>query len=852
MVYILPLANHLATLENVGGKGMSLSKLIFAGIPVPDGFHVTTEAYKHFVSENKIAPQITNILHGADPSNTTSLEAASEQIRAAFAVGIVPQELKRDIIAAYQIFGDIPVAVRSSATAEDLPGASFAGQQDTYLNIHGEQEVLSAIKSCWASLWTARAISYRLLQDIDQDRIALAVVVQKLVFSDAAGVLFTANPVNGKRNEMVINAAWGLGEAVVSSLVTPDTTVVDKPTGKILSLEIAEKQVMTVRTKQGTEEKPVAGGLRKKSALSKEQIKALAKLGQRIEDHYEMPMDVEWALEKGKFYIVQARPITVLPMEWNLPEKGVLYTKGSLAEHLTSPVSPLFATLGMEAINQTAEVLWSLMFGKSAKKLLPKLGAYTVINGYVYFSCNYKPLLIMAKSLTPGSLRRTMRGSVSRYEVAKQKFEAVVKVWESKDIPSLKSKELLDGVKIVFTAACTYFTDIQLSLPAASMSELLFTKLYGKKVERNGISEISNFLLGFDTVSLEAEKGLYEIAMWVRRDPALKAYVKGSTAKDIEKDYALPAPPSNVSQEVWSEWKDRVVQHISKFGRSCYEFDFAHPTPQEVFTPTLEFIKAFVMKEKESPISRQKEKIECREQAFSAVMKHTHGLRRRLFIKMLRWAQETAPMREDAIYHMGMGHPLIRRMLQELSHRLIEAGAIRKAKDIYWLRKMELEQLVWRQDSKLKIQDTSEITSGRKQMQEKYHKLSPPPMLPEKQAKTATGAVRKNGQLILNGIGTSTGIVTATACVLHGPADFENFQPGDVLVAVTTTPAWTPLFANASAVVTDIGGPLSHSSIVAREYSIPAVMAAHNATRYIRSGQTITVDGKAGTVVLHE
>jgi len=233
MTYILSMKHQQATLETVGGKGMSLSKMLVAGLPVPDGFHVTTEAYRLFVNTNEIQPQIIDALDGLDPGNTAKLEAASLQISNIFTKAEMTDELKKEITAAYQKLGNVPVAVRSSATAEDLPGASFAGQQDTYLNIQGESEVLTAVKRCWASLWTARAISYRLINHIDQATVALAVTVQKLIFSDAAGVLFTVNPVNGHRDEMLINAAWGLGEAVVSSLVTPDTIVFSKTTEKI-------------------------------------------------------------------------------------------------------------------------------------------------------------------------------------------------------------------------------------------------------------------------------------------------------------------------------------------------------------------------------------------------------------------------------------------------------------------------------------------------------------------------------------------------------------------------------------------------------------------------------------------
>lgn len=280
--YILSLEHKQASLEMVGGKGMSLSKLLTAGIPVPDGFHVTTASYRIFVEANQIQPYIKALLEGIDANSTNQLEDISKQIGQLFHNGKMPQEVSVAIKTAYAGLGNVSVAVRSSATAEDLPDASFAGQQDTYLNIQGENEVLDAVKRCWASLWTARAIAYRIKNNIKQELVTLAVVVQKLAFSDASGVMFTINPMNGRRNEMIINAAWGLGEAVVSSLVTPDTIVTDKSAVRIVSYEVANKEIMTVRNSDGTEEIPTPKQLRKKHALTRNQVMRLTQLGKKL------------------------------------------------------------------------------------------------------------------------------------------------------------------------------------------------------------------------------------------------------------------------------------------------------------------------------------------------------------------------------------------------------------------------------------------------------------------------------------------------------------------------------------------------------------------------------------------
>lgn len=855
MRYILPLACEQAELETVGGKGLSLSKMLTAGLPVPGGFHITTDAYLDFVRLNRLQPKIEAGLNGIRPGDTAGIEAMTAGIRAAFDEGCMPPELMDAISSAYRELGDVAVAVRSSATAEDLPDASFAGQQETYLNIRGEQGLAAVVMRCWASLWTARAVTYRLNNDIPQETVALAVVVQKLVCSDASGVMFTVNPVSGDRDEVIISAAWGLGESVVSGLVTPDTIIVSKDKRAAMTYNPADKLVMTIRTDIGTKEVPVPDLRRKEPALTAGQVMELADLGRRIERYYQMPMDIEWALEDGRLYIVQARPVTVLPPEWNPPEEQVIYTKGSLAEHLPGPVTPLFETLGLKLVNQASRILWEHMFGQTTAKLWPEHGAYIAINGYTYLSAKAKPALIAAKSLTPRSIRRVVADSAGRCEAARRDFATVVFDWEQKPVEELDAVRLLEGVRIVFGAACTYFTNIQLTLPNALMSETLFRKLFTKTAVRCGISDMSVFLLGFDTMALSSEQSVYDLAQWVKRDQVFTDYVKHTSARELEAGYEKDGVPAAVDGEKWEEWRNLLWQHLDMSGGTVYAFDFVNPTPREQLTPLMEVIRLFVSGQGESPYVRQAQSAEHRKQAEHVVLTRIRGPRRSLFERLLRWTQASAVMREDSIYHMGMGHPVVRVMLRELAARLIAGGALSRPDDIYWLREPELEELIGLLERGLSLPDMAACITLRQAEWKKWRSYISLLQLPEKKMRQSgipeSGKGQADGKTVLRGIGTSGGVVTAPACVVCGPSDFESFQAGDVLVAVTTTPAWTPLFATAAAVVTDIGGPLSHSSIVAREYGIPAVMAVHTATRAVKSGQLVTVDGNAGTVLIH-
>jgi len=312
---VLKLDSPDATLERVGGKGASLARLAAAGLPVPPGFHITTHAYRRFVSENRLAGAIVSAALQVQTDEPATFERVSRRIQSLFAQGTIPRNLA-DVIRQWygELGADNPaVAVRSSATAEDLPEMSFAGQQETFLNVRGDEHVLAAVKRCWASLWTARAIGYRARQGIHPKDVSLAVVVQRLVPADAAGILFTANPVTGARDQMIINAAWGLGEAIVGGHVTPDTLIVNKQTGAMAAQEIADKEVMTVRLSEGTREEPVPADKRTQAALQPPQVAELIRLGAQIEELFSQPMDIEWAMRDEHLFIVQARPITALP-----------------------------------------------------------------------------------------------------------------------------------------------------------------------------------------------------------------------------------------------------------------------------------------------------------------------------------------------------------------------------------------------------------------------------------------------------------------------------------------------------------------------------------------------------------
>ena len=852
--FILNLSAPEATLETVGGKGMSLAKLTRAGLPVPGGFHITTEAYRLFVSENAIQPRILQALNNVDGSDPQALELVSQQIAGFFTEGQIPPEIAWAISQAYSelcgpqtsIENQKYVAVRSSATAEDLPGASFAGQQDTYLNIRGEQAVLQAVRRCWASLWTARAMAYRARQDIAPDQVALAVVVQELVFADAAGVMFTANPVNGRRDELMITAAWGLGEAIVSGAVTPDTITINKSTGRLVRREMAGKRIMTVRTEGGTTEQPVAKGLQKAPVLNNTRVKELARLGQAIETLYGAPMDIEWTLAGGKFAIVQARPVTALPeppLDWPVPAPKVMLSRASFAEFLPEPVSPLFATLAVPLAEKASLAMMRDVGGLND----PDSYVVAVVNGYVYIGLKMTfkvlwPMLIMSTVAS----KKMLKTGRARWQAERQKYQALVQTWQARDISALTSLALLQGVREIFTETAQYYTAVQSGpIPIALTSEMTFSNIYKLLVKRKGEPAAAPFLFGSENQAVRADKSLFDLAIWIKEQTALQEQLRTQPAGQICQRLV-----GSEDGGAWEAFRTRFSAHLAEYGHTIYDLDFAKPVPADDPLPLVEALKAFLDGTAGNPYERQAAALELREQMTQTVVKRLDPLRRRWFLKLLKYAQESAPLREDGIADIGLGQPLIRKMLAELGRRLAGAGAIQNFNEIYWLEAGELERLAVSLDQGEKLESHAAAVQERKSRWQALRKVVPPNILPKNQLLARFMPREDQHGDILKGSGASAGKVRARACVMRGPEDFSRMQPGDVIVAVITTPAWTPLFARAAAVVTDIGGPLSHSSIVAREYGIPAVLGTGAATRRIQDGQMIMVDGSAGTVSL--
>jgi phosphohistidine swiveling domain-containing protein len=865
--YILPLADISATLETVGGKGASLAKLVAAGFPVPGGFHITTEAYRQFIVFNDLDQVIQQAVSQVDLARPSTLESGSLSITESILRAEIPPNIAAEIVQAYAAMpGKNPaVAVRSSATAEDLPEASFAGQQDSYLNICGAEQLLNAVQQCWASLWTARAISYRIQQGITTEGVAIAVVVQRLVPAEVAGILFTANAITGEREQALINASWGLGEAIVGGKVTPDTIIVDKETGRVIDYQVAEKQVMTVRVNGSTQEQAVPKSLQKAPALSEDHTRKLTVLGTEIESLYEMPMDIEWALTDGELSIVQARPITALPevripspTEWPMPDPKAQYMRTSIVDLMPDPLSPLFATMGLSAINRGIVSMSSELLNMPEDV---ELNIMLTINGYAYQSTGYPPRVwwLLLTRMLPRVPYMLREGVAYWQDIAHPHYTKVVNQWKTKPTEDLSLNGIQEGVYEILDAFAYHLGALMASTMGPSAgSETLFTNVYRRMVQKEDDPDAPVFLMGFDSMPILAEKALFDLGSWCRDIPSLAMYLVESPSEALVADLERTEPSAGLDPETWQEWQDRFQRHLDLYGYSIYDMDFAKPLPMDDPLPILEMLKLFIADRAKNPYERQQIFTDRREAAERTVRKRIKGVRRWGFEKSLNWAQSQAPLREDGIAEIGLGYPVLRKLLMEIGKRFTDQQVIKEASDIFWLEEQEINELVDMLDNGSPVNDMSELVAGRKKVLEAQKSVTPPPQLPpgKKYMGIDMEGVLSGGEgvlegNVLKGVPSSPGQVTAPARVLAGPDDFDLMQPGEILVAVITTPAWTPLFAMASGVVTDIGGPLSHGSIVAREYGIPAVLGTGHATRTITSGQMLTLDGNAGTITLH-
>jgi phosphohistidine swiveling domain-containing protein len=811
---VLPLDDVSATLRRVGGKGASLARMVRASLPVPPGFLITTDAYRAFVETDGLQASIVKLAKDGAQSS----EDLSKQIRDLFQRAEIPEAVLDEIQRAYgglrQVGGDIsPLAVRSTATAEDLPGASFAGQHDSFLNVRGEQALIDAVKRCWSSLWTARALEYRARQGIEPSGVWMAVIVQQTVAAESSGVLFTANPLTGARDEIVLDASWGLGEAIVSGAVTPDHIVADKTTDAIKAIKIGDKAVMTALTDTGTVESPVEEGKRRAQVLSPGQVTELVILGRAIEALYGAPQDIEWCLAKATFYIVQARPITALPpapVPWPSPIPGAKWMKDvQTAEWAKEPPSPLGATTTFATMSAARELARS--FPPVPKHHAPWS---TLINGWLYQRADHKVISLLGFMLGMYIclVFKPLNGHARVMRSWPDRISALAEL-EQTDLEAQSDGQLRAHSVRALDALSWWWVEVIWFAAIGRQSAQMLDSLDLRELTNSGA-----LFRGNESLLLDSERALRKAA----RDPAA------------------------------------VEDYLARFGHTVESADPIHPTLRE----SPEHLKVQLAAASRTDVGPDERlaKTQKDRQAAEQAVRQLKGLRAGLARRMIFTGQTHAANTDNAVFHFQRVLAAVRATFLEAGRRLVRAGYLEQAEDVFFLERDE----VWSGTDAFKS-----TVIVRRVFRDQHKRLAPPPFVPpasdpvwvedplikamptaQRSAMFGRGERDRDGKRVLVGSPSSPGRAQGIARVISGPRDFVRFNPGDVLVAQATSPIWTPLLGIAAAAVTEVGGPFAHAAIVAREFGIPLVDGATDATRVITDGATIMVDGTAGIVEL--
>ncbi|HET9778656.1 MAG TPA: PEP/pyruvate-binding domain-containing protein [Propionibacteriaceae bacterium] len=806
--------------EFAGGKGANLGELMHAGFPVPDGFIVSTEAYATVVAEVGLAAVISDGLAAGDDGAT---------IRAAFEDVMLPDDLAAAIGKAYADLGAGPVAVRSSATTEDLARAAFAGQQDTYLNVIGETAVLDAVRRCWGSLWTERAIAYRRHQQIESGNLRIAVVVQRMVDAEFAGVMFTANPVTGERDEVVIDASSGLGEAVVAGLVTPDHYVLDgrdeirerTPGRGEVVIHSAAGGGVTRSTEAGPEP----------ATLPDPVLIELAAQGRSVAAHFGQPQDIEWAYADGRIWLVQARPMTALP----LPPLKLSRLQRKIGLQLMDYMSVRPYPLDMSGwVKPGIGLMVERMLGEIAGIRIDITDVLPERDGVVE---RFVPPIPRPTRTTPVALARIPR-TIRRYnpacwteDVRYQQFVETFHELAALDPGTLSWAEFFQVVRRTLVAT-DLITDLRLDYLPRTGYDLLRLRV---ALAVLGLPELLGLLVaGARTRTGDANRALEELAAQVRADPALRdAFIKLDPPTLRRR---LDGDPQFASFRV------ALDGYLAEYGQreSVSPLVISAPTWSDDPALALGMIKVLVGERSQTAAPTPSVEAERR------LLDHRFlgsPRRRAAVLRLVAAARAGVAFREDSHFEATRAIPILRRTLLEAGRRLAAAGVLPEAEDVFHLRLEELEVLPG--PDHLAVADADRIGTTARARAAHRAELAGVPMLPPRSLLDPAAA---DTDTLVTGIAASRGKASGPVQIISEPAEFGSMRSGDVLVCPYTNPAWTPLFQRAAAVVVDSGGIGSHAAIVAREYGIPAVMGTVTGTTVLADGQQITVDGDTGRV----
>ncbi|MFH9864556.1 rifamycin-inactivating phosphotransferase [Streptomyces lydicus] len=845
----------------VGGKGAHLGGLSrIEGIRVPAGFCVTTDAFRRIMAEAPSIDDRLDQLSRSDPDDREAIRTLSAQIRRTIEEVTIPGDVAAAITRALARLGEqAAYAVRSSATAEDLPTASFAGQQDTYLNVVGPTAILQHVSRCWASLFTERAVTYRQRNGIDHRTVHMAVVVQQMVFPHAAGILFTADPVTGNRKVATVDAGFGLGEALVSGLVNPDVFKVRH--GEVVAKTIAAKQrAVHALPAGGTQEVVIDAQRQQQPALTDGQAVQLVQLGRRIEAHFGRPQDIEWCLVDDGFQIVQSRPITTLfPIPETDDQENHVYVSVGHQQMMTDPMKPL----GLSMWQLTAMVPMHEAGGRLFVDVTRRLASPASRAGLLDLVGRGDPLVRDALETVldhddfvpslpdagpggppAGGAAAPIETDPALVTELIERSQASVAALE-RDIRTKTGPALFDFLLEAFEEHKRVLSDpqsIRAIMAGMEATWWLNDKLGEWLGEKNAADTLT--LSAPDNVTSEMGLALLDVADVIRPHAEVVAFLQGV-------EYAGDAAFLDELAKLagGTEAHDAIETYLDRYGMRCVgEIDITRPRwrerPTTLVPVILDNVRNFEPGAAERRFEQGRQKAQKKEQdVLSRLRALPDGDRKADETKrMIDRVRTFIGYREYPKYGIVSRYFVYKQALMEEAERLVQAGVLPEKEDIFYLTFQELHDVV------RSNQVDDQIVQQRKDAFRSYQALTPPRVLTS-DGEAVTGAYRRDdvpaGALI--GLPVSAGTIEGRARVILDMAD-ADLEAGDILVTTFTDPSWSPLFVGIAGLVTEVGGLMTHGAVIAREYGLPAVVGVEQATRLIRDGQRIRLHGTGGYI----